>query len=133
MRIVPATKPSGLPWTAAKRIGGIGVGSGRNSLTEKKSFSTRCAACQSKVEILQPAFCAAKTAHAHALYQLYLQQDASLVEINPLIVTGEGDLLALDAKINIEYCYSATPAAAKSGLMIVRVSNPAKALKVLNS
>src|SRR5882762_6879515 len=39
---------------------------------------------------------------AHALYRLYLEQDAALVEINPLIVTGEGDLLALDAKIGIE-------------------------------
>ncbi len=39
---------------------------------------------------------------AHALYQLYLERDASLVEVNPLIVTGDGDLLALDAKINIE-------------------------------
>jgi succinyl-CoA synthetase beta subunit len=39
---------------------------------------------------------------AHALYKLYLDRDASLVEVNPLIVTGEGDLLALDAKINIE-------------------------------
>jgi len=39
---------------------------------------------------------------AHALYRLYLDRDASLVEINPLIVTAEGDLLALDAKINIE-------------------------------
>jgi hypothetical protein len=38
-----------------------------------------------------------------------------------------------DAKINIEYCYSATPPKAKQGLMILRVSNPAKALKVLNS
>ena len=37
------------------------------------------------------------------------------------------------AKVNIEYCYSATPTSAKSGLMILRVSNPAKALKVLNS
>ncbi len=36
-----------------------------------------------------------------------------------------------DAKINIEYCYSATPPNAKKGLMIMRVSNPAKALKVL--
>src|SRR3974390_107997 len=35
------------------------------------------------------------------------------------------------AKINIEYCYSATPADAKKGLMILRVSNPVKALKVL--
>ena len=38
-----------------------------------------------------------------------------------------------EAKINIEYCYSATPAEAKKGLMIMRVSNPTKALKVLNS
>jgi succinyl-CoA synthetase beta subunit len=39
---------------------------------------------------------------AHALYRLYLERDASLVEVNPLIVTAEGNLLALDAKINIE-------------------------------
>jgi succinyl-CoA synthetase beta subunit len=39
---------------------------------------------------------------AHALYRLYLDKDASLVEINPLIVTATGELLALDAKINIE-------------------------------
>jgi len=39
---------------------------------------------------------------AQALYKLYLEKDASLVEINPLIVTGEGRLVALDAKLNIE-------------------------------
>ena len=39
---------------------------------------------------------------AHALYKLYLEQDAALVEINPLVVNAEGDLLALDAKIGIE-------------------------------
>ena len=39
---------------------------------------------------------------AHALYKLYVERDASLVEVNPLIVTADGDLLALDAKINIE-------------------------------
>src|SRR5882757_585755 len=39
---------------------------------------------------------------AQALYKLYLEKDASLVEINPLIVTGEGRLIALDAKLNIE-------------------------------
>ena len=38
-----------------------------------------------------------------------------------------------EAKINIEYCYSATPPSAKQGLMILRVSNPGKALKVLNT
>jgi len=36
------------------------------------------------------------------LYRLFLERDASLVEINPLIVTGEGNVVALDAKINIE-------------------------------
>ena len=39
---------------------------------------------------------------AMALYQLYLDKDAALVEVNPLIVTKGGDLLALDAKINID-------------------------------
>ncbi|MCG6866997.1 MAG: ADP-forming succinate--CoA ligase subunit beta [Thiogranum sp.] len=36
------------------------------------------------------------------LYRLFEQQDASLVEINPLVVTGAGELLALDAKLDIE-------------------------------
>jgi len=36
------------------------------------------------------------------LYQLYQECDASLVEVNPLIVTKAGDVLALDAKINID-------------------------------
>ena len=36
------------------------------------------------------------------LYTLYLECDASLVEVNPLIVTKAGDVMALDAKINIE-------------------------------
>ena len=37
-----------------------------------------------------------------ALYNLFIERDASLVEINPLIVTNDGDVVALDAKINIE-------------------------------
>jgi succinyl-CoA synthetase beta subunit len=36
------------------------------------------------------------------LYRLFCDCDASLIEINPLIVTAEGKLVALDAKINIE-------------------------------
>jgi succinyl-CoA synthetase beta subunit len=39
---------------------------------------------------------------ALALYRLYLGIDASLVEVNPLIVTRTGQLVALDAKINID-------------------------------
>jgi succinyl-CoA synthetase beta subunit len=37
-----------------------------------------------------------------ALYQLYMDKDISLIEINPLIVTSSGDLVALDAKINLD-------------------------------
>jgi len=37
-----------------------------------------------------------------SLYRLYLECDLSLVEINPLIVTKDGRLVALDAKINVE-------------------------------
>ncbi|HQW08841.1 MAG TPA: ADP-forming succinate--CoA ligase subunit beta [Steroidobacteraceae bacterium] len=39
---------------------------------------------------------------AMALYQLYLERDAALLEVNPLIVTKAGKLVALDAKINID-------------------------------
>jgi hypothetical protein len=37
------------------------------------------------------------------------------------------------AKINIEYAYSATHPTAQKGILILRVSDPRKALKVLNS
>ena len=36
------------------------------------------------------------------LYQLYVDSDASLIEVNPLITTKAGDILALDGKINID-------------------------------
>jgi succinyl-CoA synthetase beta subunit len=37
-----------------------------------------------------------------ALYKLYIDTDAALVEVNPLIVTKAGKLIALDAKIGID-------------------------------
>jgi len=37
-----------------------------------------------------------------ALHKLFVERDASLVEVNPLIVTEDGRVVALDAKINIE-------------------------------
>jgi succinyl-CoA synthetase beta subunit len=37
-----------------------------------------------------------------AIYDAFVSTDASLVEINPLIVTAGGDLLALDAKMNFD-------------------------------
>jgi succinyl-CoA synthetase beta subunit len=48
-----------------------------------------------------------KTANSAAsfimkLYKLFTDKDGSLAEINPLIVTDEGEVLALDAKINFD-------------------------------
>jgi len=37
-----------------------------------------------------------------SLVAAYLDTDASLVEINPLLVTGQGDVVALDAKMNFD-------------------------------
>ncbi len=37
-----------------------------------------------------------------ALYQAFVDTDLSMAEINPLVVTGSGDILALDAKMNID-------------------------------
>jgi succinyl-CoA synthetase beta subunit len=37
-----------------------------------------------------------------ALYRGFSELDASLLEINPLVLTGEGDLLALDAKLGFD-------------------------------
>ncbi len=39
---------------------------------------------------------------ATALYEAFVVTDASLLEINPLVVTQGGDLLALDAKMNFD-------------------------------
>jgi succinyl-CoA synthetase beta subunit len=36
------------------------------------------------------------------LYRIFTTHDVSLIEINPLIVTTDGDLLALDAKLGID-------------------------------
>lgn len=36
------------------------------------------------------------------LYRLYMDKDCSLAEINPLLLTKQGDVLALDAKINFD-------------------------------
>jgi len=37
-----------------------------------------------------------------ALYNAYIEMDASLAEINPLVVTKSGEVLALDAKMNFD-------------------------------
>ncbi|MBQ5951677.1 MAG: ADP-forming succinate--CoA ligase subunit beta [Lachnospiraceae bacterium] len=37
-----------------------------------------------------------------SMYRLYVEKDCSLVEINPLVLTREGHLLCLDAKVNFD-------------------------------
>lgn len=39
---------------------------------------------------------------ALSLYKVYLDLDASLVEVNPLVLDGEGKLIALDAKVELD-------------------------------
>ena len=56
---------------------GFGMGLGKNELNELVKIMT-------------------------GLYNLFLAKDCSLVEINPLIVTGAGKLLALDGKVNLD-------------------------------
>ena len=36
------------------------------------------------------------------LYDVFVEKDASIVEINPLVTTGDGQVMALDAKINFD-------------------------------
>jgi hypothetical protein len=63
-----------------------------------------------------------------------------VVEDDVLMVEGDnkpGSLARIthklaSAKVNIEYCYCSTPPEARKGLLILRVSNVNKALKVLN-
>lgn len=71
---------------------------------------------------------------------VFEERGTLVVEDDVLMIDGSnrpGELARIahalaTAKVNIEYCYSATPPDVKKGLLIMRVSNPAKALKVLN-
>ena len=72
---------------------------------------------------------------------MFEERGTMVVESEVLMIEGSnkpGSLAQLahklaDAQINMEYCYCATPPEAKRGLLILRVSNAKKALKVLNS
>ncbi|MGN7470247.1 ADP-forming succinate--CoA ligase subunit beta [Brevibacillus sp. SAFN-007a] len=37
-----------------------------------------------------------------SLYQAFVEKDCSIAEINPLVVTGDGEVMALDAKLNFD-------------------------------
>ena len=72
---------------------------------------------------------------------LFEEHGTLVVEDDVLMVDGDnkpGSLAQIAhrlaaAKINIEYCYSATRPDAKKGLLILRASDANKALKALNS
>ncbi len=72
---------------------------------------------------------------------VFEERGTLVVEDDVLMIEGDnkpGSLAEIahklaDAKINIEYCYLATSPLSKKGLLILRASNPTKALKVLNS
>lgn len=72
---------------------------------------------------------------------VFEDHDTLVVEDDVLMVEGSnkpGSLAKIahklaTAKINIEYCYCATSPREKKGLLILRVANPRKALKVLNT
>ena len=51
---------------------------------------------------LKPALVGKAVKLCTALYRAYVETDATIVEINPLIITKDNDLLALDAKMNFD-------------------------------
>lgn len=72
---------------------------------------------------------------------IFEERGALVIEDDVLMIEGSnkpGSLARIahklaDAKINIEYAYCATPPDAKKGLVILRVGDAKKALKVLNT
>lgn len=72
---------------------------------------------------------------------VFEQHGTLVVEDDVVLVEGSnkpGSLSKIahklaEHKINIEYAYCATPPDAKKGLLVLRVNNAKKALKVLNS
>jgi len=54
-----------------------------------------------KIGVPEPSIAQARK-FMHGLYGAFVECDASLAEINPLIITGSGDVLALDAKLNFD-------------------------------
>ena len=72
---------------------------------------------------------------------LFEEHGTLVVETEVLVIEGDnkpGSLARVchklaEAKINIDYCYCATPPDARKGLLILRVNNAKKAMKVLNT
>jgi len=77
----------------------------------------------------------------HKALHLFEEHGTLVVEDDVLMIDGDnkpGSLATIahklsSAKVNIEYAYCATSPNSKKGLLILRVSDAKKALKVLNS
>ena len=77
----------------------------------------------------------------HKALLLFEEHGTLVVEDDVLLVDMDnkaGSLARIcerlaQAKVNIEYCYCATPPSARKGLLVLRVDNPHKALKTLNT
>lgn len=72
---------------------------------------------------------------------LFEERGTLVVETDVLMIEGDNkpgslaricDRLA-DSKVNIEYCYCATAPDARRGLLVLRLDNVKKAMKILNS
>ncbi len=51
---------------------------------------------------LAPEMLGVATSFFQSLYRAFVETDSSLLEINPCVVTGDGRLVALDAKVNLD-------------------------------
>ena len=55
-----------------------------------------------KINEINPKLIRPASAVFMALYEAFVQEDCSLVEINPLVLTGDGRVIALDAKLTFD-------------------------------
>ena len=55
-----------------------------------------------KINEINPELIRPASAVFMALYEAFVQEDCSLVEINPLVLTGDGRVIALDAKLSFD-------------------------------
>ncbi len=78
----------------------------RSCASAGRSAPRRCMPFQARKRRLRPRargrYGAQGAALVTALVKAYLDTDASLAEINPLMITRQGDVVALDAKINFD-------------------------------
>ena len=55
-----------------------------------------------KIDEINPKLIRPAVAVFMSLYETFMQEDCSLLEINPLVLTGDGRVIALDAKLSFD-------------------------------